>query len=143
MIIDAEDAREAAEFRAKELEPQHSPGRPWPPAMTTCRSIMPPRCCRGTRTSPPAEIASSLHGRRGLDLSVRRAQTMACLPDPNRQLQAHPQAFQPIPQPSHRRARGSRAHNPCHHEDLSILHRLLGSTDDLADLIDSDEAAAA
>jgi len=28
-------------------------------------------------------------------------------------------------------------------KDLSILHRLLGSTDDLADLIDSDEAAAA
>ena len=45
---------------------------------------------------------------------------MARLPDLNRQLQARPQAFQPIPQPSHRRTRGSRTHNPCHHEGLVL-----------------------
>lgn len=46
---------------------------------------------------------------------------MARLPDLNRQLQARPQAFQPIPQPSHRRTRGSRTHNPCHHEGLVLF----------------------
>lgn len=46
--------------------------------------------------------------------------TTARLPDLNRQLQARPQAFQPIPQPSHRRTRGSRTHNPCHHEGLVL-----------------------
>ncbi|EFT75820.1 phage antirepressor KilAC domain-containing protein [Cutibacterium acnes] len=144
MIIDAEDAREAAEFRAKELEPA---AQPWTTMAAYYDDMSVDHAAKvlsrdANISTGRNRLFASMAGAGWIYRSGERKQWHAYQTQIDNCRLTHKLSS---PFLSHRTGE-LEAPAPTIRvtmKDLSILHRLLGSTDDLADLIDSDEAAAA